>query len=93
MVWIPSIRTFLASFEGYLELEKDFVPKLQRENDIFLMDMIVDQDWKPSELQRLMRVDFIWGEQHSLAVLQPPTEMNYAMVFFKGMHQSRNQEG
>ena len=37
MKWIPAIRTFLAKTECTLEMEENYVPPLQRENDCFIM--------------------------------------------------------
>ena len=38
MQWVPQLRQFLSSVDCRVELEEDFVPRLQRENDVFLMD-------------------------------------------------------
>ena len=39
--WIPSIRTFLHSINGQLELDEDYVPPTQRENDSYIMDYVL----------------------------------------------------
>ena len=40
--WLASLRKFLASINGTIELDEDFVPPLQRENDTYLMDAVLD---------------------------------------------------
>ena len=47
MKWIPAIRNFLATLHAELELSVDFVPKVQRENDCFLMDIATNGTFKP----------------------------------------------
>ena len=51
MKWLPAIRRFLKNNNATLELEENFVPKLQRTNDAFLMDFAVTSRFTPIEIQ------------------------------------------
>jgi ribonuclease HI len=52
MRWLPAIRDFLGKIDGSLEIAVDFVPKLQRENDRFIMDIAIkEMNFKPVEEQ------------------------------------------
>ena len=54
MKWIPQVRQFLHSTNCHIELEATFLPKLQRENDRFLMDLVLESmTLTPMELQML----------------------------------------
>ena len=50
--WIPSLRTFLHSINGSLELDHTYVPALQREHDFHIMDIVLSQaTYTPRELR------------------------------------------
>ena len=49
IVWIPAIRNFLATLKGSLEMSVDFVAPLQRENDCYLMDSVVNGPFDTTE--------------------------------------------
>ena len=53
MKWIPEIRNFLGKHSLQLETEKSFVPDLQRVNDVFLMDNVIEGDWTAGEIKRI----------------------------------------
>ena len=53
MKWIPSIREFLHSISGRMEVENLPVTPLQCEHHWFLMDIALDLYSKPSDLQHL----------------------------------------
>ena len=53
MKWIPSIREFLHSIGGGMEVENLPVTPLQREHNLFFMDIPLDLYSKPSDLQHL----------------------------------------
>lgn len=40
--WLKGIQLFLRHINGYLILDKDYVPPLQRENDQHIMDIVID---------------------------------------------------
>ena len=50
MVWIPQVRSFLASIKCTVELTTTFVPPLQRQGDSFLMDHAISLDFNDTEL-------------------------------------------
>jgi hypothetical protein len=39
--WLKSLRSFLASISGFLELDKTYLPPIQRKGDIYIMDMVL----------------------------------------------------
>jgi hypothetical protein len=39
--WLKSLRMFLASFNGPLELEMFYLPPIQRHDDVYIMDMVL----------------------------------------------------
>jgi hypothetical protein len=39
--WLCSLRTFLARINGSIELDQTFLPPIQRERDVYIMDMII----------------------------------------------------
>ena len=53
MKWIPSIRNFLHTIGGRIEVENLPIIPLQREHDRFLMDIALELYSKPSNLQHL----------------------------------------
>ena len=53
MKWIPSIRNFLHTVSGRIEVKNLPIISLQREHDRFLMDIALDLYSKPSDLQHL----------------------------------------
>ena len=53
MKWLPAIWQFLHDHDLWLELEDPFIPKLQREGDGFLMDIVLQQKYTPTEIQRI----------------------------------------
>ena len=53
MKWIPSIRNFLSTVGGRIEVKNLPAIPLQREHDWFLMDIALDLYSKPSDLQHL----------------------------------------
>jgi hypothetical protein len=40
--WIPVLRTFLATIDGQIELDRNYIPALQRQGDEYIMDKVVD---------------------------------------------------
>ena len=51
---LNSMRNYLASVGGSLELKGDFVVTKQRDKDIFLMDLAVEsRRFKPAQLKRI----------------------------------------
>ena len=53
MMWLPSLRSFLATVDCRIELAQDFIIPLQRENDSFVMDHALQFTTKPLDLQLL----------------------------------------
>ena len=53
MKWLPSIRNFLRTVGGRIDVENLPATPLQREHDQFLMDIALDLYSKPSDLQHL----------------------------------------
>ena len=51
MQWVPQLRKFLSEVDCRVELEETFVPKLQRENDVFLMDSALELTASSTELK------------------------------------------
>ena len=51
MKWLPAIRDFLASMKCTLEMDKNYIPELQRENDLFLMDVALKEKYKPNQIK------------------------------------------
>jgi hypothetical protein len=39
--WLKSLRSFLASINGSLELDKEYLPPIQRHGDVYIMDMVL----------------------------------------------------
>lgn len=39
--WLKSLRVFLSTIRGSLDLDKSYLPPIQRENDMYLMDMVL----------------------------------------------------
>ena len=39
--WLPSLRTFLASINGTIQLDRNYVPPMQRVHDEYIMDTIL----------------------------------------------------
>jgi hypothetical protein len=42
--WLPSLRTFLASIDGSIEVDHYFRPSIQRDRDVYIMDLILHRD-------------------------------------------------
>jgi hypothetical protein len=40
--WIPALRTFLATMDGQIKLDRHYIPALQRHGDEHIMDKVVD---------------------------------------------------
>ena len=53
MTWIPSIRNFLRTVRGRIDIEKLPIISLQRGHNQFIMDIALDLYSKPSNLQHL----------------------------------------
>ena len=60
-LWMISIRNFLRAIRGQLELSPNFVPKPARENDSFIMDLVIESGWfSESEIKASTGVDYIY---------------------------------
>ena len=53
MKWLPAIRLFLHQQDLWLDIKDKAIPKLQREKDGFLMDIVLQQNYSPVEIQRI----------------------------------------
>ena len=53
MVWISQVRDFLGSLDCHIELSQTFLPELQRENDLFLMEHALTQQYGENQLRLL----------------------------------------
>jgi hypothetical protein len=52
--WIPSLRTFLATIDATIELDTDYVPSHQRQNDEHIMDRIINSKaFLPADIKRI----------------------------------------
>jgi hypothetical protein len=52
--WLPSLRTFLNTINGFLELDTFFLPSLQRTNDEYIMDLVLQSGaFKPDEIKQI----------------------------------------
>ena len=52
--WLASLRLFLASIDSSFQLDKEYIPKLQRECDIHIMDVILQSgQFTNDEIKRL----------------------------------------
>ena len=52
--WLASLRTFLATIQGSLLLDDPQIPQVQRENDEYIMDLILNSNkFKPPEIRKL----------------------------------------
>ena len=52
--WISSLRVFLAEHDMHLQIDKLFIPKIQRQYDVHLMDLILDSTkYTPREIRGL----------------------------------------
>ena len=51
MQWLPAMRIFLQSVNCQIEVGLDFVPRLQRENDLFIMDHATASPFTDGELK------------------------------------------
>jgi hypothetical protein len=52
--WLQVIRNFLKSIRGCFRLDKTYVPPLQRKNDSYIMDHILDSNqFKPIDIQKI----------------------------------------
>ena len=51
--WLKSMRQYLNAIQGRLEIGSEFVPKLQREHDSFIMDavLLAGEMFKPAEIR------------------------------------------
>jgi hypothetical protein len=53
-IWVSSLRSFLSSIDAMLYLDEPSIPRVQRESDQHLMDMILaSRQFKPGEIRRL----------------------------------------
>jgi hypothetical protein len=52
--WLASLRSFLGSIDGSIELKDTFVEPIQRENDKFLMDLAIQSKlFTPKQLKKI----------------------------------------
>ena len=52
--WLRSLRTFLACIGGSLQLDKVFLPPLQRHLDVYIMDAVLTSSWfSDHEIQQI----------------------------------------
>ena len=52
--WIASMRDYLRGVGGYMTLDTSYIPPLQRQNDLFLMDLVLDSvQFKPCDIRRI----------------------------------------
>jgi hypothetical protein len=52
--WLRSLRQFLARIDGSIELDHYFLPPIQRDRDVYIMDMILQSaSFTPKEILRL----------------------------------------
>jgi hypothetical protein len=52
-VWLASMREYLHSVQGSIELDEDCVEAMQRENDAFIMDIVLEKKFKPAQTRRV----------------------------------------
>ena len=53
-LWLTSVRTFLRRIGGCLRLDKTYIPAIQRINDTFIMDHVLEHgSFKPIEVRRI----------------------------------------
>jgi hypothetical protein len=52
--WLNSLRTFLATVDGQLELDATYLPESQRQRDLHLMDIVVTTGAFTPEIQAIM---------------------------------------
>ena len=50
-LWIMGVRKALAKINGKIVVEKSIVCPLQRENDWYIMDRVMDMSFKPAEVE------------------------------------------
>ena len=52
--WLQGLQFYLTDVNGLIRLDNPGVPSLQRQNDQYLMDMVLaDPKWKPIEIKRI----------------------------------------
>jgi hypothetical protein len=52
--WLRSVRDFLQLIQGTLRLDRPWIPELQRVNDSFIMDHVLEcGNFNPKEIQRI----------------------------------------
>ena len=52
--WITSMRQFLAKTDTYLQLDNPCIPPRQRENNEYVMDLIINANhYTPAEIRKL----------------------------------------
>ena len=59
MKWLLSVRSFLNDHQLSIEMELDYIPQIQRENDLVLMDHVVAAEFNQIEIRKSTLVDFI----------------------------------
>jgi hypothetical protein len=85
MRWLPSVRQFLSSIGGTLELDEDMAPPLQRINDCFLMDYFITQHTlKASQLRQLNACRLYLGVT-LLSDITLPDGSNLDTLCFRGV--------
>jgi hypothetical protein len=54
--WIPALRTFLATIDGQIKLDRNYIPALKRHGDKYIMDKVVDSGaFMTPQLQQINR--------------------------------------
>jgi hypothetical protein len=54
--WIPALRRFLSTINGQIELDRLYIPALQRHGDEHIMDKVVDSGaFSTTQLQQINR--------------------------------------
>ena len=51
--WISSIRTYLGTINSHLNLTGILMPKLQRQQDAYIMDIVLSMRLRPAEVRRI----------------------------------------
>jgi hypothetical protein len=52
--WIPALRTVLATINGQIDLDRNYIPALQRHGDEHITDRVVDNGvFTTTQLQQI----------------------------------------
>ena len=84
--WINFIRQFLRHINATFELDKEFIPTLQREHDSYIMDHILDSKrFSNAEIKRLNYCRQ-WLQVQTISDITQASGTRLHLEFFNGRH-------